>query len=114
MKKPKFTLSSADSGHEIPQQSLESCKNAHSRFQKGSQQVRKQIMLELGVSFKLTDNKLIVKTEKWIQLIADRQSKLKVEFHRVRTNDSQISKADLYAKIPTWHSGRDSNPRPAG
>ena len=92
----------AESWHEIFKKSIEACTKAHLRFKNGNQKTKRQIMLELGIEFYLTDNQLTMKTEKWIQLVADKRPQLESEFYKVRTKDLRREKEVLEPQILTW------------
>ena len=81
------------------------------KFNKGSIEVKREIMADLGSNPVLLDGKLVITPHPWLAPIENSYKQLEDEYLKVRTQPQRIQKAALAAVHTSWLGMRDSNPR---
>lgn len=86
---------------------------ARIRFEHGTMEQKRDILMTLGENLRLKDNKLLIEPSKWLIPIGKEYSKIYSVFNKVRTNKKATSKEKEMAMseiCESWRAHWDSNP----
>lgn len=86
---------------------------AEEDFASDNNQLKRNVLAELGENLKLTDGKIECATIKYLVPVIEAKQNLMAEYVRVMTQPQQMKKASMEALISNWYTRRDSNARPS-
>ncbi len=108
------TENRATSSLEMNERAFSFAVSAQKQFTQGNVRTKRDILLTLGQTLTLKDNKLLIEPNEWLKPIADGYSELEKSYLRVRTNKKAHSKELEQALVPiieSWRVRWDLNPR---
>lgn len=99
----KETNQRADKWHDLTEKTFLFATYARAKFNDGSLQDRKEILMTLGQNPTLLDKKLHIKAENWLQPIFEEYPAVEAEFEKIRTTKYRSTKAKT-AALATVHN----------
>ncbi len=99
---------------ELTEKAFEFATYARVRFEHGSIEQKRDILMTLGENLQLKDNKLLIEPSEWLIPIGKEYPKIYSVFEKVRTNKKASSKVkeEAFSQIfESWRARRDLNPR---
>ena len=103
----------AENWLELTEKAFDFVTYAQVRFENGSVEQKRDILMTLGENLQLKDKKLLIEPSEWLIPIGKEYPKIYSVFNKVRTNKKASSKEKELAMsqiMESWRAIRDSNP----